>query len=75
MDEHSGFENALGISIKRRRIELGFSQETLAEKTSLHRTYISSIERGERNVSLVNIVVIARAMNLPAWELLKEAEL
>ena len=75
MGQPTGFENALGLSIKKRRTALGLSQENLAEKTSLHRTYIGSIERGERNVSLVNIVVIARALEWSAWELLQESKL
>jgi transcriptional regulator with XRE-family HTH domain len=53
---------------------MGLSQEDLAHLTSLHRTYISSVERGERNVSLINIVAIARAMDWSAWELMKEAK-
>ena len=73
--QNTGFETALGAAIRARRMELGFSQEDVADKTALHRTYISSIERGERNVSLVNIVLIANAVELRAWELLKSADL
>ena len=45
-----------GLAIRARREELGISQELLAELANLHRTYIGSIERGERNVSLKNII-------------------
>lgn len=64
--------DVLGQAIRSRRLALGFSQETLAEKAQLHWTYIGGIERGERNVSLLNIVKIARALNVLPSDLLKE---
>jgi len=60
-----------GVKVKELRREKGWSQETLAKKAGLHRTYIGSIERSERNVSLINIERIARAFGLEPWELLK----
>lgn len=70
-------ENAkqiIGNNIRNRRKEKGFSQEELAEKASLHRTYIGSVERGERNISIENIVSIARALNILPKELLEGIE-
>jgi transcriptional regulator with XRE-family HTH domain len=58
-----------GSKIKVLRKQAGFSQESLAFKSGLHRTYISDIERGVRNVSLVNIEKIAKALNISAKEL------
>ena len=52
----------LGQAVRKKRLQLGLSQERLAEKAGLHWTYIGGIERGERNVSLLNIVKIARAL-------------
>lgn len=53
-----------GMRIRDLRLELGVSQERLGELSGLHRTYIGGAERGERNVSLVNIVAIARALQV-----------
>ncbi len=53
-----------GKNLKSIRIKKRFSQENLAEKSGLHRTYIGGIERGERNVSLKNIISIAKSLNI-----------
>jgi two-component system response regulator len=53
-----------GESVKGRRNQLGISQEKLAERANLHRTYISDVERGSRNVSLENIERLAHALDV-----------
>jgi len=60
----------LGATVRRKRLALQLSQEGLAEKANLHWTYIGGIERGERNVSLLNIVKVARALGTTAARLL-----
>ncbi len=60
----SGINQRFGKAIRRRRRELDFSQEELAERAELHRTYVSDIERGERNPSLENIEKLAKALNI-----------
>jgi len=60
----------LGEKIKKIRKENGLSQEQLATKSKLHRTYISDIERGDRNVSIRNIEKIAKALGVTISDLL-----
>ena len=59
-----------GLKVQRLRKEQGLSQEKLAERADLHRTYIGMIERGERNITLLNIAKIARALNTEMSDLL-----
>lgn len=55
---------SFGNRVRDLRLKQGLSQEVLAQKSGLHRTYIGGVERGERNISLVNIQKIANALNL-----------
>lgn len=60
----------LGIKIRKLRQKRKMSQEDLAFESELHRTYISDIERGARNVSIKNIEKIAKALNISLKELM-----
>jgi len=60
-----------GRALRRRREKLGVSQEEFADMCGLDRTYIGGIERGERNVSLVNIEKIARALRISLADLFR----
>lgn len=55
-------QSILGQNVRRYRLRMGISQEELAFQIGIHRTYIGSVERGERNVGIVNIVKIAEAL-------------
>ncbi|HBB67298.1 MAG TPA: transcriptional regulator [Elusimicrobia bacterium] len=57
-----------GEHLKAFRKKKGISQEDLAFKSTIHRTYISEVERGRRNISIVNIAKIAKALNLSIKE-------
>lgn len=61
-------------NIKARRLELGWSQEALADAAGLHRTYIGSVERCERNISIDNIERISEALGVSPEKLLLEKE-
>jgi transcriptional regulator with XRE-family HTH domain len=58
-------------NLKKIRLEKGFSQEALADLAGLHRTYIGSVERGERNISIDNIERIAKALGCDPNNLIK----
>jgi len=72
-------ENALklkvGAAMRARRTELGFSQDTFADVIGMHRAYYSSLERGERNVTLQTLWRVSRGLKLKPSELLKQAGL
>ena len=57
-------------NLKRLRAERGLSQELLAEMANLHRTYVGSVERGERNVSIDNMESFANALNVSLRDML-----
>lgn len=59
-----------GSNVKKCRLKCGWSQEQLAQRAGLHRTYIGSIERSERNVSLLNIERIAHALGVSIKDLI-----
>lgn len=60
-----------GLNVKRIRNKHALSQEELAFRAQLHRTYIGGIERGERNVGLLNIIKLANALDTSAEQLMR----
>ncbi|MBN2291988.1 MAG: helix-turn-helix transcriptional regulator [Pirellulales bacterium] len=64
MPKHSEVASRFGDKLRKLRKKKEVSQEELADRAGLHRTYVSSVERGERNVSLETIDKLARALNL-----------
>jgi transcriptional regulator with XRE-family HTH domain len=64
-----------GQRLRQVRIEVGLSQEELAFRAGLDRTYISSVERGKRNISLTNICLIAKALGVKSSFLLEGVEI
>lgn len=64
----------LARNLRRFRAAKAVSQEALADLAGLHRTYLGSVERGERNVSIDNIERLADALGVTVSELLKEGK-
>jgi transcriptional regulator with XRE-family HTH domain len=70
---HKGpLRDVLAKNMRRLRAVRGLSQEALALETDMNRTYLSSVERSERNVSIDNIARIARGLQVDPWKLLKD---
>jgi transcriptional regulator with XRE-family HTH domain len=61
-----------GETVRQERLRLGLSQEALASKAGVHRTYIGMIERAEKNITLENISKVAKALGLSISQLTKE---
>jgi len=69
-DKH--FLQRVGDRVRERRTGMNLTQATLAEKCGLHRTFIGSVERGERNLALLSLRKIAVALRVTPAELLTE---
>lgn len=70
--EREAIRVSFGRLLRAKRASEGISQEELAFRTGLHRTYVGSVERGERNLSLENIFVFAKALRCSPKEFLPE---
>jgi transcriptional regulator with XRE-family HTH domain len=70
---HKGpLRDVLARNMRRLRAERGLSQEAMAHECGINRTYLSGVERSERNVSLNNIAGIARGLKVKPWMLLDD---
>ena len=63
---------AFGMKVRIRRYEIEMTQEELAEKAELHPNYVGSVERGERNIALENILAIAKALDCSPKDLMPD---
>jgi len=64
------FLRELGFRIREQRLAHELTQEDLRQKCGLHRTFVGSVERGERNVSILNLRVLAKALRIGLVDLL-----
>lgn len=74
MQDEKELQRAFGLAVRRARERLDVSQDMLAELADLHRTYVGSVERGERNVSLINIAALAKALRTTPAKLMADCE-
>ena len=74
MNDNQEILVSFGQAVQELRIERGLSQEGLAAVVGMHRTYISDVERGARNTSLMNAEKIAAGLNVRLSDLIKIAE-
>lgn len=65
---------AFGEAVRELRTSLGISQEALAEAAGIHRTYVGDVERGQRNLALLNISKLAEALQRKPSELMRIME-
>jgi transcriptional regulator with XRE-family HTH domain len=70
----ANIKRRFGVSVRRRRQELGLSQEQFAELADIHRTYVSSIESGKVSAGIEVCSKIAHALKTPLYQLIREAE-
>lgn len=71
--EGTGIEQRFGRVVRKLRMSLGYSQEELAGRAGLHRTYVCDVEHGNRNVSLRSVEKLARALNVSTGVLFSES--
>lgn len=74
MPERKPFLIKLGSNVRSYREALSLSQEALADKAALDRTYIGGVERGERNPTILSSLLIAKALGITLSELMKGVE-
>ena len=61
-----------GKKVREKRCNMNLTQEELAEKADLHHTYVGSVERGERNISIENIIALAKALECSSKDLMPD---
>ena len=70
-----GILEAFGDRVRQFRNARGMSQQELADKTGLHRNYVGKVEKGEKNISLLNMCKIAAELRVDLADLIKDVEL
>ena len=63
-----------GKALRKFRMAAGLSQEALADLAGIHRNYVGDVERGERNIAIVNLVRLAAALRIPLSRIIQEME-
>jgi transcriptional regulator with XRE-family HTH domain len=74
VSQESRTKSEFGKALRKFRNAAGISQEALADLAGIHRTYVGDVERGERNLSLLNMVRLASALNVRPSQIIQEME-
>lgn len=74
MDKQPAHLRLLGDKVRKRRIEIGMSQEQFSTKAGLHRTYVSQLEQGVRNPTYTTLEKVAKALDCSVGELMGTTE-
>jgi transcriptional regulator with XRE-family HTH domain len=75
MDDANSLQIKLGQAVRQQRLALGYSQDSFADVIGMHRAYYSTIERGERNMTLQTIGRVAEGLKLTIAELVTIADI
>ena len=75
MQRDADIKQSLGSAIRQSRLDAGLTQEEVAFAAGISTTYLSDVERGKRNVSVINLVRIAEALSITTAELIAHAKL
>jgi len=75
MDKRLAPEKRIGLALRAARLAKHWSQEELSFECGLHRTYIGAVERGEKNLTLKNLVKLAKSLEIPASQIMVDAGL
>lgn len=67
-------QERIGDALRRRREAQGYSQEGFADRIRMHRAYYGAIERGEKNLQLATLERVCAGLDIPAWEIMREAD-
>lgn len=68
----SELQKIVGRRLREQRESLGLSQEAMAERLGYHRTFLGSVERGERNLTLASVEQLATSLGVPALDMLRD---
>ncbi|WP_093326211.1 helix-turn-helix domain-containing protein [Shimia haliotis] len=68
----SHLQEVIASNVRKRRLQMGLSQEEFADLCGYHRTYVGSVERSERNITVATLEALAKALEIAPVELLRE---
>ncbi|HEY1602151.1 MAG TPA: helix-turn-helix transcriptional regulator [Pirellulales bacterium] len=74
MRQEAQIQSEFGKALRKVRMKVGISQEALADLAGIHRTYVGDVERGERNISLINMMRLSAALEVRLSQVVLDME-